>query len=117
MGKWLCEEEGWSKGARAGGTPHCIAHGGGKRCQHEGCTKSARGDTEHCKAHGGGRRCQHDGCLTAAATGGTPICKAHGGGKRCQHAGCTKSLEATRRIASRTVVAGVASTRAAPSRL
>jgi hypothetical protein len=27
------------------GTLHCIAHGGGRRCQQEGCLKSARGDT------------------------------------------------------------------------
>jgi hypothetical protein len=46
MGK-QCELEGCSKQAARGGTPHCIAHGGGKRCQEEGCTKSAIGDTEH----------------------------------------------------------------------
>jgi hypothetical protein len=34
---------------------HCIAHGGGRRCQLEGCLKSAQGGTQHCKAHGGGR--------------------------------------------------------------
>ena len=55
----------------SGGTPHCTAHGGGKRCQEEGCCKSARGDTGACTAHGGGRRCQHEGCPKAAATGGT----------------------------------------------
>jgi hypothetical protein len=48
-------------------------------------------DTEHCKAHGGGRRCQHEGCTKSAADGGTLHCKVHGGGKRCQHEGCTKS--------------------------
>jgi hypothetical protein len=40
-----CELEGCTKLARTGG--HCAAHGGGKRCQHEGCSKSAIGDTEH----------------------------------------------------------------------
>jgi hypothetical protein len=43
-------------------TGACIAHGGGRRCQHDGCLKSALGDTEHCVAHGGGRRCQKEGC-------------------------------------------------------
>jgi hypothetical protein len=73
------------------GTPHCSAHGGGRRCQHEGCSKGARGDTEHCKAHGGGRRCQKEGCLKSAEGGGTPHCSAHGGDRRCQHEGCSKS--------------------------
>jgi hypothetical protein len=69
----------------------CTAHGGDKRCQKEGCTKSARGDTGACTAHGGGRRCQHEGCPKAAAGGGTQHCIAHGGGKRCQAESCTKS--------------------------
>jgi hypothetical protein len=42
-------------------------------------------------AHGGGRRCQHEGCSKAVEGGGTPHCKAHGGGRRCQEEGCTKS--------------------------
>jgi hypothetical protein len=54
MGRRQCELEGCSKAAATGGTQHCVAHGGGKRCQHAGCSKSARGDTEHCIAHGGG---------------------------------------------------------------
>jgi hypothetical protein len=29
-----------------------MAHGGGRRCTHEGCTKSARSSTECCQAHG-----------------------------------------------------------------
>jgi hypothetical protein len=41
LGRRECEEGGCSKQAVSGGTPHCIAHGGGKRCQHTGCTKSA----------------------------------------------------------------------------
>jgi hypothetical protein len=43
-------------------------------------------------AHGGGRRCQHAGCLKSAQTGGTPHCQAHGGGKRCQKEGCSKAV-------------------------
>jgi hypothetical protein len=41
MGKRQCEEEGCSKGAQSGGTPHRSAHGGGKQCQEEGCFKAA----------------------------------------------------------------------------
>ena len=92
------------------------AHGGGKRCQEPGCTKScarappatawrtvvagaveslgvpqgAEGSTNYCKAHGGGMRCREPGC-TMSARGSTNYCKAHGGGKRCQEPGCTKS--------------------------
>jgi hypothetical protein len=93
MSKRQCELAGCSKWAKTGGTPHCLAHGGGKRCQHEGCLKSALGDTQYCSAHGGGRRCQHEGCSKAAQTGGTPHCRAHGGGRRCQHEGCSKAAE------------------------
>jgi hypothetical protein len=46
------QARGLQKGAEGGGTPHCVSHGGGKRCQHEGCLKSARGDTGHCVGHG-----------------------------------------------------------------
>jgi len=87
----LCEREGCTKGARPGGTPHCKAHGGGRRCKDEDCTKSAFDRTGFCRGHGGGRRCQHVGCLKAASSGGTPHCKAHGGGKRCKEEDCTKS--------------------------
>ena len=65
-----------------------MAHGGGKRCQTEGCTKSAIADTCRCKAHGGGRRYQQEGCTKAATSGGTPYCMAHGGGKRCREEDC-----------------------------
>ncbi|KAK3232995.1 hypothetical protein CYMTET_56682, partial [Cymbomonas tetramitiformis] len=36
----------------------CKAHGGGRRCQNEGCAKLAVQSTAFCIAHGGGRRCQ-----------------------------------------------------------
>jgi hypothetical protein len=73
--------------------PHCIAHGGGRRCLQEGCsTGAADGGPQYCIAHGGGRRCQKEGCTKAAASGGTPHCIAHGGGRRCQHADCFKSV-------------------------
>jgi Rieske Fe-S protein len=35
-----CQHAGCPKAAATGGTPHCIAHGGGKRCQQEGCFKA-----------------------------------------------------------------------------
>jgi hypothetical protein len=115
MGKGQCEQEGCSKQVQGGGTPccighgggrrcqqlgcpksavrgtpHCIAHGGGKRCEREGCSKSAQPGTCHCKAHGGGTRCAHHPCRKPAQGGGTPYCQAHGGGKRCTRGGCTK---------------------------
>jgi hypothetical protein len=52
--------------------------------------------TGACIAHGGGRRCQHLGCPKGAATGGTQHCQAHGGGKRCQKQGCSKAVAKAR---------------------
>ena len=75
-----------------GGTPCCKAHGGGKRCEEAGCSKSAQGATARCKAHGGGKRCEEAGCLKSAR-GATARCVAHGGGKRCEEAGCSKSAQ------------------------
>ena len=46
----LCEREGCTKGAQSGGTPNCIAHGGGRRCKEEDCPKSAQGCTWFCIA-------------------------------------------------------------------
>ena len=40
-------------------------------CEEEGCSKQAQHGTGYCKAHGGGLRCQHEGCLKSAADGGT----------------------------------------------
>jgi hypothetical protein len=66
MGKRQCELEGCSKWTVSGGTPHCKAHGGGKRCQTADCTKSAQPGTPHCVAHGGGKRCQTADCIKSA---------------------------------------------------
>ena len=49
-----------------GATDQCVAHGGGKRCTHERCKKSARGATDKCVAHGGGKRCTHERCKNVA---------------------------------------------------
>jgi hypothetical protein len=53
-----------------------------KRCDIQGCQKSAQGGTEKCIEHGGGRRCLVQGCQKSAV-GKTDTCVAHGGGRRC----------------------------------
>jgi hypothetical protein len=102
MGRRQCEQQGCTKRAADGGTPFCIAHGGGKRCQEEGCLKSAQGDTGHCKAHGAGRRCQHKGCIKSAQAGG-PAAAPHG-------VDCTQLLQlaCSRGISERSLGACVA---------
>ena len=66
----------------------CASHGGGKRCQHAGCS-----DGKHCHAHGGGRRlCQELSC-SKLEQGGTGYCIARGGGRRCQYEGCPKPAQ------------------------
>eukprot|EP00854_Cymbomonas_tetramitiformis_P033677 gene33677-43349_t len=57
-----------TKVLRKGTTPFCKAHGGGVRCQYEGCSTSARGTLGYCKAHGGVRKCEQKGCNNAALT-------------------------------------------------
>ena len=61
-----------------------------RRCDVEGCYKSARGATTKCKGHGGGRRCDVEGC-GKSAQGVTTKCVGHGGGRRCDVEGCGKS--------------------------
>jgi hypothetical protein len=39
----------------------------------------------------GGRRCQHEGCTRAAVTEGTSHCVSHCGGKRWKEKDCTKA--------------------------
>lgn len=73
-----------------GSDPHCITHGGGRRCRLPGCNKSARGKESFCKAHGGGKRCQEHGC-TKSAEGKSEYCHTHGGGTRCTMEGCNKA--------------------------
>ena len=45
-----------------GGSVLCTAHGGGRRCQFQDCTRSAQSSTNFCVRHGGGRKCQVEGC-------------------------------------------------------
>jgi hypothetical protein len=67
----------------------CTRHGGGKRCSHDGCTKSAVGGSSLCTSHGGGRRCAIDGCEKSAQSS-TKFCVKHGGGKKCSNPECDK---------------------------
>ncbi len=89
----------------------CVKHGGGARCEYNGCEKRAKmhkrcfqhGGYRHClypdctsKAkrygycwgHGGGIACSSSGCDKIATQGG--LCWAHGGGSRCRFEGCTR---------------------------
>jgi len=73
-----------------GSTKFCCTHGGGRKCEFKECSKSARATTKFCAAHGGGKRCTLQDC-TKSARGSSMLCAAHGGGKRCSHYECTKS--------------------------
>jgi hypothetical protein len=92
-----CQFDGCAKLAQTGGTQHCSAHGGGRRCQHDGCAKAVQGSTQLCIAHGGGKRCTYDGCAKAAQ-GSTQLCIAHGGGRRCQYDGCAKAAHGSTQL-------------------
>jgi len=53
-----------------GGSYMCTAHGGGRRCQFQDCTRSAQSSTNFCVRHGGGRKCQIEGCQKVCGSGG-----------------------------------------------
>ena len=58
MGERQCEAEGCITHASRGHPPRRrVAHGGGKWCKQEDCTKSAQGGTGFCIALRGARRC------------------------------------------------------------
>jgi hypothetical protein len=82
------------------GPQYCIRHGGGKRCEVEGCTKGASGTVgggaRFCIAHGGGRRCRVDGCRSTAKRDG--LCSSHGGRYECVVSGCSKTAHGPRRL-------------------
>lgn len=94
-----CQFQGCKSGAEgSGNSVFCKRHGGGRRCGVESCHKSARGGTRYCISHGGGRRCSYSGC-GKAAVGSTPFCIAHGGGRRCQFAGgCAKAAQGSTKL-------------------
>jgi hypothetical protein len=83
-----CTEPGCTMLVASGGSkPFCKAHGGGKRCVVDGCTKSAKDGTPRCIAHGGGNRCNFPEC-SKSAVGATGQCHAHingGGDEACVH--------------------------------
>jgi hypothetical protein len=88
----------WDRGERRFLATMCLnfflcfcltSHGGGKRCSHKGCSKSAVGGSLTCTSHGGGRRCAVAGCDKSAQSA-TKYCVKHGGGKKCSHVGCIK---------------------------
>eukprot|EP00640_Fibrocapsa_japonica_P001962 CAMPEP_0113936192 /NCGR_PEP_ID=MMETSP1339-20121228/3158_1 /TAXON_ID=94617 /ORGANISM="Fibrocapsa japonica" /LENGTH=534 /DNA_ID=CAMNT_0000938577 /DNA_START=15 /DNA_END=1619 /DNA_ORIENTATION=- /assembly_acc=CAM_ASM_000762 len=86
----MCKVEGCEKYAQ-GGTPHCMRHGGGRRCKYPKCEKMAR-NHHFCSAHGGGIRCVVEGC-NRMAVGRVRRCTAHGGGVRCAEPGCPKAAQ------------------------
>ncbi|KAG6584744.1 WRKY transcription factor 19 [Phytophthora cinnamomi] len=53
----------------------CRGHGGGRRCQHAGCTKGAQSRSDFCWAHGGGQRCEVKGCMRSRKS--KRFCVAH----------------------------------------
>lgn len=93
--KWReCKSPGCKK-CRQGNTQFCKEHGGGRKCQIEGCTKLARGQF-FCALHGGGKRCSEivgGRSCTRMAVGALGKCISHGGGKRCHIETCGKAAQ------------------------
>ncbi|KAF4314823.1 hypothetical protein G195_011645 [Phytophthora kernoviae 00238/432] len=53
----------------------CRGHGGGRRCQHESCSKGAQSRSNFCWAHGGGQRCEVKNCMRSRKS--KRFCVAH----------------------------------------
>lgn len=53
----------------------CRGHGGGRRCQHAGCSKGAQSRSDYCWSHGGGQRCEVPNCMRSRKT--KRFCVAH----------------------------------------
>jgi hypothetical protein len=69
---------------------HCIAHRGGRRCEHKGCGTGASCAISLCRAHGGGKTCHHGGCEKRVL--GKGLCYGHGGFRRTsQRDDCNKT--------------------------
>jgi len=105
-----CSHEGCSKGIES--RKLCKAHGGGKRCQYQGCDRPAQGGFNFCSNHGGKLKCSEDDCFQGRRDGtlycirhgggtrcsipkclngqadGSGLCRKHGGGQRCEFEGC-----------------------------
>ena len=91
-----CDVEGCGKSALGfkGSPRKCFAHGGGTACSEPGCNRAARPPTGKCISHGGGKRCTELGC-GKGAEGATGKCYAHGG-RRCEENGCSKGTKGKR---------------------
>jgi len=87
-----CETAGCTKSVQGARSRHCIAHGGGRRCEISGCSRSARGTSNRCVHHGGGFRCAAPACNKSAQRP-TDFCINHGGGKRCLVTGCVNTTK------------------------
>jgi hypothetical protein len=74
-----------------GGKQNCHAHGGGRRCQKEGCAKAARPNAQHCIAHGGGKRCQEEDCTKSACGDTGTAWRTEGAGGASMTAASSKS--------------------------
>lgn len=69
-----CSVIGCNKRRRVGG--RCVAHGGGKRCEVDGCERAIQAPGNRCIMHGGGHRCKLYGCFKRAQRG-KPRCLGH----------------------------------------
>ena len=90
-GGFRCQVDGCNSYRQTGGK--CKKHGGGSRrsrCNVDGCEKLVKSGGK-CTKHGGGYRCRVLGCSSLRQTGGQ--CVKHGGGPRCQIDGCDKSIK------------------------
>jgi len=80
----ICPVEGCHGWKELGG--YCTTHGGGRRCQVDGCRKRDQGQGK-CIAHGAPiRTCGHAGCKNRVNLFG--FCQRHGGYSLCREAGC-----------------------------
>jgi hypothetical protein len=111
---------------RQGPTDRCGSHGGGRRCESQGCTKLARRRSHWPRAHTRTRTHTHthmraraharaQTCAVCRARWHTvdrslsmrssAFCVRHGGGKRCEYERCSKSAVGATLYAARTAAA------------
>lgn len=83
---YLCNESHCQKRDAGGG--FCVKHGGGRRCEVQGCSRVIQGKGRKCKSHGGGTKCSVESCVKKSV--GRGFCYEHGGGKRCRVEGCNE---------------------------
>ncbi|EGZ17919.1 hypothetical protein PHYSODRAFT_315059 [Phytophthora sojae] len=90
-----CQVEGCDKSSQGGGL--CRAHGGCKKCRVPGCSKGTQ-RLGLCYLHGGIRRCIMEGCKKKDR--GNGYCISHGGGRRCEAENCNRSISRVRGLTS-----------------